>query len=690
MEQYVSGLIEIVSSNQYAAYVVVFFLAMSEAVPIVGVVVPGSTLLVAVSALLPSGAISFWPLFGSMTLGGIAGDGLAYWLGRHYHRDIVRYWPFRRYPQLIRHGEAFFDRHGGKSVFLARFVAGVRAVVPLVAGILQMPVRQFYTVNLVSAVLWSLSNIVPGLLIGASLALAGAVAARLAVFVALLAGVLWLTALALRLALHHGGAIISIAQERLLAWAKARDSWVRRQTLALLDPDRKELKGLAWMSLLLVGALWLFFGILEDVVSGDPLVQADAAVYNFLRDLRTPWGDHLMVAIAALGDGIVTIAVAAAVLVWLVWWRNGRGALYWVLAIAGSSLIAAIMRQTLHTPRPFGIEATAFSFPSGHVTVSTVLYGFLAVLVARELRPHWAAAVVAAASVVAVMIAFSRLYLGVHNFSDVAGGLAFGATWLLLLAVAYIRHRPSDVGAHGMLLSAVAAMAMAGGLHVSEQYSVDLQRYAVRPEGRTISLQDWETTAWQGLSARRLDLGGGLEEPLTIQWLGGLDTFQEHLVADGWRVPVRWTFPAALSWISPTTAPLALPVLPQLHDGRRASLTLVRAITDDDPLGARLVLRLWSPGVGVETCDGSLETLWVGNAVTQRFSRPFAQLTFGRATGEANSPREAVAAALPSARLAQRSDLMAESTWDGKVLLARDPANRKACPPGPTKPRGDG
>ena len=50
MEQYVSGLIEIVSSNQYAAYVVVFFLAMSEAVPIVGVVVPGSTLLVAVSA----------------------------------------------------------------------------------------------------------------------------------------------------------------------------------------------------------------------------------------------------------------------------------------------------------------------------------------------------------------------------------------------------------------------------------------------------------------------------------------------------------------------------------------------------------------------------------------------------------------------------------------------------------------
>lgn len=146
-----------------------------------------------------------------------------------------------------------------------------------------------------------------------------------------------------------------------------------------------------------------------------------------------------------------------------------------------------------------------------------------------------------------------------------------------------------------MLLSAVAAMAMAGGLHVSEQYSVDLQRYAARPEGRTISLPDWETTAWQGLSARRLDLGGGLEEPLTIQWLGGLDTFQEHLVADGWR-----------------------------------------------------------------------------------------------ATGEANSPREAVAAPLAFARLAQRSGLMAGSTWDGKVLLAHDPANRKACPPGPTKPRGGG
>jgi membrane protein DedA with SNARE-associated domain len=72
------------------------------------------------------------------------------WLGRRYHRKLLLRWPLNRYPQFIDRSEAFIKTYGGASVFLARFIAVVRAFVPLVAGILGM-LRQFYAANILSS-----------------------------------------------------------------------------------------------------------------------------------------------------------------------------------------------------------------------------------------------------------------------------------------------------------------------------------------------------------------------------------------------------------------------------------------------------------------------------------------------------------------------------------------------------------
>jgi len=77
--------------------------------------------------------------------------GLSFWLGRRYHRELLLRWPLNRYPQFIDRSEAFTKTHGGASVFLARFIAVVRAFVPLVAGILGMSSRQFYAANSLSS-----------------------------------------------------------------------------------------------------------------------------------------------------------------------------------------------------------------------------------------------------------------------------------------------------------------------------------------------------------------------------------------------------------------------------------------------------------------------------------------------------------------------------------------------------------
>jgi membrane protein DedA with SNARE-associated domain len=196
MSGFIDAALRVIHSNQHLAYLFVGLLSFSESLPVVGSIIPGTTMIMAIAALVPSGAIHLWPLLGAAVLGAIGGDGFSYWLGHRYHREIMQIWPLNRYPQILALGEAAVARHGGKSVFIARFAPAIRAIVPLVAGILRMNPVRFYAVNILSAVAWAPAHILPAVLAGASLALFGALAGRLLVLVVLLLLLLWLIYLA--------------------------------------------------------------------------------------------------------------------------------------------------------------------------------------------------------------------------------------------------------------------------------------------------------------------------------------------------------------------------------------------------------------------------------------------------------------------------------------------------------------
>src|SRR5450755_1049839 len=165
MTSYFSALVDFVSANPHYAHIAIFLLALSEAIPVVGTVVPGSTLVVAVSALATSADVNPWILLIAATTGAIAGDGFSFWLGQRYREKILNIWPLNRVPQLIVQSEKFITRYGVASVFLARFTAVVRAFVPLISGILQMSPRQFYAANILSAIVWAPAHVFPGVLL---------------------------------------------------------------------------------------------------------------------------------------------------------------------------------------------------------------------------------------------------------------------------------------------------------------------------------------------------------------------------------------------------------------------------------------------------------------------------------------------------------------------------------------------
>lgn len=211
----VSIVTSFVATHPHLAYTAVFLAGAAESTPVVGVVLPGSTVMVALGALVPSGVLALWPLLAAATIGAIVGDGISFWLAYRYHRSIRNVWPLNRYAELLSRGEDFFVRHGEKSVFLCRFVPGMRAFVPPAAGMLRMSPRRFFIVNGLSAVIWAPAHILLGVALGTAFNQLGAIAKSFAILVLMLIVLAWAVVKIVRVARRFGIPALSAAKGRL-------------------------------------------------------------------------------------------------------------------------------------------------------------------------------------------------------------------------------------------------------------------------------------------------------------------------------------------------------------------------------------------------------------------------------------------------------------------------------------------
>jgi membrane protein DedA with SNARE-associated domain len=164
VDSLVNPLISFVSTHAVLAYLTLFLAALLEAVPIVGSVVPGSTIIFALSALVPGGELKLeWVLLSAIA-GALLGDGSAFCLGHREQREILNSWPLSTYPRLVVQSEAFFHRWGALAVFFARFVPPIRAFVPVTAGALGMTPPTFFAINIPAVLLWAPAHVLPGVL----------------------------------------------------------------------------------------------------------------------------------------------------------------------------------------------------------------------------------------------------------------------------------------------------------------------------------------------------------------------------------------------------------------------------------------------------------------------------------------------------------------------------------------------
>jgi membrane-associated phospholipid phosphatase len=305
----------------------------------------------------------------------------------------------------------------------------------------------------------------------------GRLAVTLAVLVLLMSGAL----LVARLIVNYVYPFLDSAAGFLLRWARSRDNSLAQMLRNILEPSSSELPLLAILIVALTGGIWAFFGVLEDVATGDPLVVIDKVTYQHLLKLRSYWGDYGLVAITQLGDAQVVIPVATAGLAVLLALGRWRAAKYLVIAFVGAAIWVELIKLLLQRSRPADLYdgPSQFSFPSGHATMSIVLFGFLAILLAHGASPQLRRTIISTALTLILLIGFSRIYLGAHWFSDVLAGLSFGVAWVALLAIAYFRVAPAPLPGGPLSAILVAVLVASGAFHVARSHATDMSRYAV-------------------------------------------------------------------------------------------------------------------------------------------------------------------------------------------------------------------
>ena len=131
-------------------------------------------------------------------------------------------------------------------------------------------------------------------------------------------------------------------------------------------------------ALVLLGAGWLFGGITEDVVSGDPLTDVDVVVANWFDANSTQALTQAMLLVSRLHGPIAMTSMVCGLGLFLAWKRQWRWFVAFLIAVPGGMLLNALIKEVIHRPRPnfsdLVLTLTSYSFPSGHAAAATLFY----------------------------------------------------------------------------------------------------------------------------------------------------------------------------------------------------------------------------------------------------------------------------------------------------------------------------
>ncbi|MCL5261556.1 MAG: LssY C-terminal domain-containing protein [Gammaproteobacteria bacterium] len=649
-----------------------FFIVFCEAMAVIGVIMPGSVTMTAVGIMIGSGVIPAGSTFAWAIAGAIIGDELSYLLGIYFKGRLHKVWPFKKHPKWLERSEHFFHHHGGKSIIIGRFVGPLRAMIPMVAGMLKFSQIRFLLAAIPSASVWAVTYMLPGVLLGAlSQELPPKVATQFVLWVLFAIAICWLIAWLLHLFITLAWQQIDLQIRKLWQFMQRHTS-LRWFTHVLSDP-REPVHHLQLTLLFLVLTTWaLFIFVLINITSHGFLTFLNKPILNLLTSIRGPALDHVMLVTTLIGDEKTILGSAVLLFIWLVWKKYWYIAFHWLALVALSAGTVIELKHFIFSPRPNIIQTVAetSSFPSGHTALSIALFGFLAVVIARELPPNHRKIPYIIAVCISLSVGLSRIYLGAHWFTDVIGSIFLGLALVILLTLSYRRSHSNHFSPKTFITFVCLIFFSTWLVHCLISYKKQMQDYTLVWPMHTIMLEQWETGDAK-VPLYRSNRFGYAYQPFNIQWIGDLSTISQGLLKQKWQPqPVMQNFQGIIRSLSTNSIDHHLPLFPQLYHNRPPVLVYTLSTTEE---GAILILRLWQSDISFS--DSALP-LWIGTIEYHRASHKMISLPHIKNKIPFVSATDFLAAYLTGYKNLQiiypenkQPPEVKALHWDGKILL---------------------
>jgi membrane protein DedA with SNARE-associated domain len=564
-----------------------------ESLAFVGILVPGIIILFGLGALISLGAMDMLPIWLWGSIGAFTGDIVSYALGRRYRDHLPEMWPFSKFPRMLERGRDYFSVHGPKSVVVGRFIGPLRPVIPVTAGMLGLTPRRFLMVDIPACIAWTPSYLIPGMLFGASLEVASEYAGRLSLVLVIGAVVLWLTWWIIWTAYEY-------LASRSARWMRHAIRWLRRHPVfrriagPLLDSSQPEVLSITMMGLLLVLIFWAIVMLLLLAPFSASPKSVDQAVEAYALTLRNHIADPLMVALTQLSRLWVLIPTSMAVLLWLIGAGRQKAALHWLVAMGGGVILQILLGWSLRaTPLLSEEGISALHDPSAALTLVTVVLGYFAVMVAREIKRRkrkWPYVIV---GLLLSLLVLARLYLGLDWLSGALMGVALGMAWTFVIGIAYRQRALRSFNGMAASLIFFGMLAATFAWQVDQNLERDIAALKLPLPQSEITAQNWWEIEWQALPRERTYSKTVAAREFNFQFAGDPASLARVFAVHGWQEAESANWRWVLLSMNPEASESSLPPLKRDYLGHADILLLHRL--GGDPF-TQETMRIWDSG----------------------------------------------------------------------------------------------
>jgi undecaprenyl-diphosphatase len=437
LQSFFSQIPEWLNQNPEWFLLTVFLTAFSESLAIIGLIMPGAFLMFALMIMAGNQDLGLWAILWWSFVGAVAGDAISFYFGRVFKHRIPGWWPFKNNPKWLEQGEQFFFHHGGKSIFIGRFVGPVRPIIPMVAGMMSMPANRFLMINIISAVGWAICYVLPGYIIGAAMRLNIELPEQFkTIFFATVIITLCCFALIVWIYqnLHPERSIYNYLEHVFRSSDTLEKLW---QKLSSPRNDDPSFPLPSFFTLLL--SLSLFLGWMFWISHAGSPLNTDLIAFDISKQLHSAEAHKILVVITMLGDPNLLYFCAGWFSIFLVIKRQYPALIMTLLLTASSFILVTLLKDTLAVSRPDILVKAyeGYSLPSGHTVGATVFFGLIATFIAQEMPTKSRWTLYLTALLATLTVASTRVLLGVHWFSDIVAGILLGCCLLALARLCF-------------------------------------------------------------------------------------------------------------------------------------------------------------------------------------------------------------------------------------------------------------